>query len=99
MFEITGEDVARLSGADLRTLVARLCLAELRAQGAPLSAVAAGGAQDAPDGGLDVRVALPASLERQDFIPRAKTGFQVKRPDMPRGKILPRCVPATVSGR
>lgn len=50
--------------------------------------VTAGGAQDAPDGGLDVRVELPASLERHDFVPRAKTGFQVKRPDMPREKIL-----------
>ncbi|WP_029909229.1 hypothetical protein [Caulobacter sp. UNC358MFTsu5.1] len=88
MFEITGEDVARLSDADLRTLVARLCLAELRAQGAQLSAVTAGGAQDAPDGGLDVRVELAVGLARHDFVPRAKTGFQVKRPDMPRGKIL-----------
>jgi len=88
MFEITGDDVARLSDADLRTLVARLCLAELRAQAAPLSAVTAGGAQDAPDGGLDVRVEAPVALARPDFVPRANTGYQVKRPDMSRARIV-----------
>lgn len=40
MFEITGAQVADLNDADLRTLVARLALAELRAQGCPSSEIA-----------------------------------------------------------
>jgi len=39
MFEITGDDIARLGDSDLRTLVVRLALAELQAQGLPRSAV------------------------------------------------------------
>lgn len=87
MFEITGDHVARLGDADLRTLVVRLALAELAAQGLPSSAVTAGGHQDAPDGGIDVRVALEGPPPQPDFVPRAATGFQVKRPDMPASEI------------
>lgn len=87
MFEVTGEDIARLSDGDLRSLIVRLARSELRAQGLPVSAVTAGGHQDAPDGGLDVRVECPSPLVRPDFVPRAATGFQVKKPDMPASKI------------
>lgn len=87
MFEVSGKDIAELNDADLRTLVARLALAELRAQGAPLSAVTAGGNQDAADGGLDVRVSLLTALDKPDFVPRPMTGFQVKKPDMPAAAI------------
>jgi hypothetical protein len=82
MFEITGTDITSLSDGDLRTLVARLALSELRAQGAPLSSVTAGGNQDAADGGLDVRVECPTTIAKPDFVPRAVTGFQVKKPNM-----------------
>ncbi|MBU3078856.1 hypothetical protein [Sphingomonas quercus] len=88
MFEITGEDVARLGDADLRTLVARLALAELASQGLPQSAVTAGGHQDARDGGIDVRVEVLGALAAADFVPRPVTGFQVKRPDMPASEIM-----------
>lgn len=87
MFEVTGTDIVNLNDSDLRTLVARLALAELRKQGAPLSAVTAGGNQDAADGGLDVRVDCPVPLADSDFVPRAQTGFQVKKPDMPAAAI------------
>lgn len=87
MFDITGGDIANLNDADLRTLVARLALAELRKQGGALSTVIAGGNQDAADGGLDVRVECPVPLPNPDFVPRPNTGFQVKKPDMPAGKI------------
>lgn len=88
MFEVTGTDIGSLTDGDLRTLVARLALSELRAQGAPLSSVTAGGNQDAADGGIDVRVECPVPLSGPDFVPRALTGFQVKKPDMPAGAIL-----------
>lgn len=87
MFEITGAQVADLNDADLRTLVARLALAELRAQGCPSSSVTAGGNQDAADGGVDVRVECPSALLMPDFVPSQHTGFQVKKPDMPASAI------------
>ncbi|MCF5666252.1 hypothetical protein GIV47_14905 [Pseudomonas marginalis] len=87
MFEITGSDISNLSDGNLRTLVARLALSELRAQGCPLSSVTAGGNQDAADGGLDVRVECLGPLTKPDFVPRKLTGFQVKKPDMPASAI------------
>ncbi len=56
MFDIEGSHIAELNDSDLRTLVARLCEAELRRNGLPVSAVIAGGDQNAADGGLDVCV-------------------------------------------
>lgn len=82
MFEITGDDVQRLNDADLRTLVTRLATAELAAQKLPISCVTAGGHQDAPDGGVDVRVASNTNFTNADFVPRRSTGFQVKKPNM-----------------
>ena len=96
MFDVTGGDVALLNDTDLRTLVARLATAELSARGAAQSAVTAGGNQDAADGGIDVRVALGAPPPRPDFIPRAETGFQVKKPAMARGDILKEMRPGGV---
>jgi hypothetical protein len=94
MFEITGEDIAALNDSDLRALVALLCEAELRSRGLPTSAVTWGGSQTAADGGLDVRVALPPGTAIEGFVPRADTGFQVKKPDMPRQAILSEMKPS-----
>ena len=82
MFEITGEDIQRLDDAQLRTLVARLAIAELRARALPIAGVTAGGDQNAADGGLDVRVEVPEISFAGDFIPRVPLGIQVKKPDM-----------------
>ena len=87
MFEVTDSDIERLSDAELRSLVVRLATSELRKHGLPLSSITAGGHQDAPDGGLDVRVACPIAIPSPDFVPRQHTGFQVKKPDMTAGKI------------
>src|SRR5262245_44593087 len=97
MFEITGNDIAALSDGDLRSLVALLCEAELRRCGLPASAVTAGGHQDAGDGGVDVRVALPAGTAIEGFVPRPNTVFQVKKPDMPRGAIFAAMKPSGTS--
>lgn len=93
MLEINGDDIALLSDTDLRTLVAELCRTELRHLGHPISAVTAGGDQNAPDGGLDIRVELPTPGVRTDFIPRGITGFQVKVPDMPASVITAEMCP------
>lgn len=96
MFEITGDDIALLNDTDLRALIGRLCETELRRQGHPVSHVTWGGNQTAKDGGLDVHVALPAGASIDGFIPRPATGFQVKKPDMPRGEILEEMKPGGV---
>jgi hypothetical protein len=83
MFEITADDIAALSDDDLRSLVARLCEAEIRRKGLSASSVTWGGDQNAADGGLDVRVDLHKRTGIQGFVPRAATGFQVKKSDMP----------------
>jgi hypothetical protein len=88
MFEITNDDIARLDDEKLRALVARLCEAELRQRGLTPSCVTSGGNQNAADGGIDVRVALPPGTAIDGFVPRPATGFQVKQKDMPRADIL-----------
>src|SRR4051812_8241402 len=88
MFEIAGDDIAALNDEDLRTLVGRLCEAELRKHGLPLTAVTYGGNQTAKDGGLDVRVSLPPGTATTGFVPKAATGFQAKKSDMARAAIL-----------
>jgi hypothetical protein len=87
MFEVTGNDIASLGDADLRELVKKLAVAELRSQGCPISSVIAGGNQDAPDGGIDVRIECQITIPQPDFIKRQQTGFQVKKPDMPASSI------------
>jgi hypothetical protein len=98
MFEVTGTDISNLDDADLRTLVARLVLAELRKQGCPLSAVTAGGNQDAADGGVDVRVQCSVSIASPDFVPLSSTGFQVKKPKMPPSAISNEMRPKPTGG-
>ncbi|WP_017963074.1 hypothetical protein [Rhizobium leguminosarum] len=88
MFEIVGDDIAALNDTDLRALIGRLCEAELRRQSLPTTAVTWGGNQTARDGGLDVRVALPDGSAINGNIPKAQTGLQVKKPDMPRAEII-----------
>jgi hypothetical protein len=88
MFAITGKEISELNDSDLRSLVGLLCEAELRANNLPTAGVTWGGHQNAKDGGVDVRVQLTAPLHPDGFIPRADTGFQVKKSDMPRSKII-----------
>jgi hypothetical protein len=76
MFEVIGSDIAALTDVDLRTLVARLALAELRKAGLPQSSVLAGGNQTAPDGGLDVRVSVPGAIASPDSCRGRKLGFR-----------------------
>lgn len=96
MFEITGDDISHLNDTDLRALIGRLCEAELRRQGHSVSHATWGGSQTAKDGGLDVHVGLPAGASIGGFIPRPETGFQVKKPDMPRQEILDEMKPSGV---
>jgi len=88
IFDVAPDEIAQLNDVDLRELVGRLCEAELASRGLSTAAVTWGGKQTAVDGGLDVRVALPAGTPIDGYIPRLLTGFQVKTPDMARTQIL-----------
>jgi hypothetical protein len=86
--EISSESIAKLDDSQLRTLVAKLCEAELHLEALSSSHVTWGGNQNASDGGIDVRVEVDAALvKRRGYVARASTGFQVKRENMPRRKI------------
>ena len=87
MFDIPKNQLTSLNDADARELVGRLCEAELSQAGMPVSAVRWSGAQDAADGGLDVDCHVDGGDFHGDFVPRARTGFQVKKPSMPSSKI------------
>ena len=87
MFDVQKDELRRLGDGDLRELVARLCRAELALLGAPVSAVKWGGAQNAPDGGLDIDVQVGNQDFMGDFVPCARTGIQVKKPKMPPSRI------------
>ncbi len=82
MQEISEDDIAALDDAALRSLVLRLCEAEVERAGLPRIGVTGGGHQDARDGGVDVRVSLDRAPGGTGFVPRAETIFQVKKPDL-----------------
>ena len=87
MFEITRNQLLGLNDVQLRELVARLCEAELELKGLPPGTVRWSGAQTAADGGLDVECHHDNRDFGGGFVPRLPTGFQVKKPRMPRSKI------------
>lgn len=93
ILEVTGDQIAQLNDTDLRTLVGYLCECEVRAHGHSPSAVTWGGHQNAGDGGIDVRVALPVDASITGYVPNAATGFQVKAQDMQPGTILKEIAP------
>jgi hypothetical protein len=82
LFQVTPDDIHRLSDEDTRTIVALLCEAEMRRLKYSTSAVTWGGNQNASDGGIDVRVSLSSETLISGYIPKAETGFQVKKPEM-----------------
>lgn len=93
LLEISGNDIALLDDANLRNLIGLLCEADYRAAGLSPKGIAWGGHQDAADGGLDVVVDTPSNPPSNSFIPRRKTGFQVKKPDISPSKIGPEMKP------
>jgi hypothetical protein len=78
LFEVSVQDIVALNDSDLRELTARLCMAGLAEVDLPPTPVTWGGDQRAPDGGIDVRVQLPADAKATARFPRAVTGIQVK---------------------
>lgn len=77
IFDVTPAQIEALSETDLRALIGKLAEREVVNAGHSVSAVTYGGHQNATDGGIDVRVALP-SASISGFIPSAACGFQAK---------------------
>lgn len=88
LLEISGNDIALLNDTDLRILIGRLCEEDFRLAGLPTKGIIWGGHQDASDDGLDVTVRSEYFPPKNSFVPRKITGIQVKKPNMPRAKIL-----------
>ncbi|MGH1487173.1 MAG: hypothetical protein ACRBCI_13245 [Cellvibrionaceae bacterium] len=100
VFEISSDDIAQLNDTDLRNLIGMLCEADYRFSGLCVSGIRYSGHQDAKDGGIDVMVENDIVLPDKSFVPRSKSGFQVKKPGMsaseitsemkPKGKLRPK---------
>ena len=95
LLDVTGEDIGRLSDADLRILTGKLCEADYLQAGLPTRGITWGGHQDASDGGVDVRVRQLTELDPtsaqpppNSHIPRAETVFQCKQTNMAKADIL-----------
>lgn len=96
ILEVTADQIAQLNDTDLRALVGQLCEREVRIHQHSTSVVTWGGHQNAGDGGIDVRVSLPADTTLSGYVPKAATGFQVKAQDMSRSAILAEMAPKGV---
>lgn len=81
-FDVPTDRLSELHDADLRELVARLCEAERERNGGHRTEVRWGGAQTAPDGGLDVMVQVSGDFDPTPVIPRRIIGIQVKKSDL-----------------
>lgn len=88
LLDVSSDDIGALDDKQLRELIARLCEAEVERKDLPRTAVTWGGHQDAPDGGVDIRVELPADPGWCGDIPRTQTIFQSKASEMTASKIL-----------
>jgi hypothetical protein len=85
-FDVSSAQIAALGDEDLRSLIERLCEADLDERRLPTSAVLSGGDQCVM-GGIDVAVELPDGTDIEGFIPRPATDFQSRAEKMPASKI------------
>ena len=87
MFDITGDDIAKLDDELLRELVGLLCEAECRNAGQDPKSVTWGGNQSAADGGFDVVVRARNGVAGSTLLGRSMVGIQVKKTDLPPAEI------------
>ena len=86
-FDVSKDDLVRLTDVQLEELIERLAEAEVASLGLSPSCVHRGGSITAPDGGVDVRVDAGNSNFNSGFIPRPNTIFQAKLYSMSTSKI------------
>lgn len=92
-FDITGEDIAMLGDADLRTLVGKLCEADYQKASLSTVGIVWGGSQDSADGGFDVVVDAEQAPPNGSRVVRSYTAFQVKVPSMPPSEVKNEMMP------
>ncbi len=85
LLEPAASDVLSLGDEDLRSLIIKLCEAELRTSGQPLAALSSGGDQNANDGGIDLSIFGSASATA--WLPKIPLGIQIKAETMPPSKV------------
>ena len=83
-FEITADDIERLTQSDIHDLLRRLLRAEALANDLPMDGIHVSSAISHPDGGEDGRIAWTAGPTRTPFLPGSLCQFQAKA-----GKIAP----------
>jgi len=88
MLEIESTHILELDDKMLRDLIGLLCEEELKKFDTGVCNVFWGGNQTAADGGIDVRCEYEGEAYSNSFIPRNKTGFQVKLSDYKPNQIL-----------
>ena len=88
MLEIESTHIQELDDKMLRDLIGLLCEEELKKIDTGVRNVFWGGNQTAADGGIDVRCEYEGEAYSNSFIPRNKTGFQVKLSDYKPSQIL-----------
>ncbi len=88
MLEIESTHIQELDDKMLQDLIGLLCEEELKKFDTGVRNVFWGGNQTAADGGIDVRCEYEGEVYNNSFIPRNKTGFQVKLSDYKPNQIL-----------
>lgn len=96
IFQITSSDIQALNDGQARSLVARLCKAELHSKGAGTDSVTWGGDQRARDGGVDVRVDITPALGINGYISKDATAYQVKAEPFTPAKIPGEMAPKSI---
>lgn len=87
IFDIEKVELLRLSDTQLEELIARLAEAEVSAHGHSPACVSWSGSINAPDGGIDIHVQVPADLLSTGFLERPNTILQAKKHSMSKGSI------------
>ncbi|WP_457944065.1 hypothetical protein ACSTAY_04115 [Vreelandella alkaliphila] len=87
IFDIEKDELLRLSDTQLEELIARLAEAEVSAHGHSPACVSWSGSINAPDGGIDIHVQVPADQLSTGFLERPNTILQAKKHSMSKGSI------------
>ncbi|MBK5143864.1 hypothetical protein I2494_09055 [Budviciaceae bacterium BWR-B9] len=87
IFDIERDELLRLSDTQLEELIARLAEAEIAKYGHSPAWVSWSGSINAPDGGIDIHVQVPATKLSTGFLERPDTIIQAKKHSMPMAAI------------
>lgn len=87
IFDIEKDQLLGLSDTLLEEFIARLAEAEIAAKGHSPAWVSWSGSINAPDGGIDIRVQVPADNLNTGFLERSDTILQAKKYAMPKASI------------